>query len=303
MDRRHGSRPVDSTRPWTAGIRWLLPVLSTALVAVLASSVAASANTPRNYVALGDSYTADPGVSGLASGISPLCLQSSADYPHQVGTARALSTTDVSCSGATSSDMTGSQYLGVAPQFDALSSATNVVTVGIGGNDNNLFIGALVSCGITDLPDFLNIGAPCQFLFGNTFANAVASDASTIGGVIQGIHARAPGATVFVIGYPDILPQSGNCYPKIPLTSGDTTYLNGVEKDLNAMLRTEASANNATFVDTYTSSIGHDACKSGSTQWVNAIVATSGGISVHPTPNGVANTARLVESALAANGF
>ena len=65
-----------------------------------------------------------------------------------------------------------------------------------------------------------------------------------------------------MVGYPDILPQSGNCYPTMPLTTGDTAYLNGVEKDLNAMLASEAAANGATFVDTFTPSIGHDACKS-----------------------------------------
>lgn len=280
----------------------LLLLVSAALVTVVGSS-SAGASPALHYVALGDSFTADPGVSGLASGISPLCIQSAADYPHQVGAAAGLVTTDVSCSGATSGNMTSSQYPGVAPQFNALSSTTNVVTVGIGGNDNNLFISALVSCGIIDLPDFLNIGAPCQFVFGNTFAHAISGDASTIAGVIQGIHSRSPGATVFVVGYPDILPQSGNCYPKMPLTTGDTSYLNGVEKDLNAMLSSEAAANNAVFVDTFTPSIGHDACKSGSNQWVNAIVATNGGISVHPTPNGVTETTKLVEAALAGKGI
>jgi len=285
------------------GVRGVLVSAALGLVAVSVGAVPAGAAARPNYVALGDSYTADPGVSALASGISALCLQSSADYPHQVGAAQGLSTTDVSCSGATSSNMTTSQYPGVAPQFDALSSATNVVTVGIGGNDNNLFLGALLSCGILDIADFLNIGSPCKAVFGNTFANAVSGDASTIAGVIQGVHADAPGAAVFVVGYPDILPQSGHCYPTMPLTTGDTSYLNGVEKDLNAMLSSEAAANGATFVDTFTPSIGHDACKSGSAQWVNPIIATNGGISVHPTPNGVSETTQLVEAALATKGY
>jgi len=301
---------MGNSRKWLGGVntgrhpgrKGLLVLVVAAVLGFIVGAPSAGAAT-RNYVALGDSYSADPGVSGLASGISPLCLQSSADYPHQVGAAKGFNTTDVSCSGATSSDMTSSQYWGVAPQFDALSSSTNVVTVGIGGNDNNLFLGALVSCGITDIWDFLNIGSPCKALFGNTFANAVSSDATTIGGVIQGIHAHAPNATVFVTGYPDILPQSGNCYPKMPLTTGDTSYLNGVEEDLNTMLSSEASANNATFVDTFTPSIGHDACKSGSAQWVNAIIATNGGISVHPTPNGVTETTTLIEAAMTAKGF
>ncbi len=208
MDRPNVVRTNARSRRSTIAVTCLLALVGAALGSVVASG-AAAANPAVKYVALGDSYTADPGVSGLASGISPLCLQSSADYPHQVGAAEGFATTDVSCSGATSGDMTASQYPGVAPQFDALTPATGAVTVGIGGNDNNLFIGALVSCGIIDLPDFLNIGAPCQFVFGNTFANAVAGDASTIGGVIRGIHSRAPAATVFVVGYPDILPQSG----------------------------------------------------------------------------------------------
>ncbi len=278
-------------------------VLALAGSMVMAGAVSAGATSGLNYVALGDSYTADPGVSGLAPGSSILCLQSSADYPHQVGAAKGDATTDASCSGATSSNMTSSQYPGVPPQFDALSSSTNVVTVGIGGNDNNLFLGALIACGITDIADFLNIGAPCQAIFGNTFANAVSGDASTIAGVIQGIHARAPHAKVFVVGYPDILPQSGHCYPTMPLTTGDTAYLNGVEKDLNSMLASESAGNGATFVDTFTASIGHDACKSGSAQWVNPIIATNGGISVHPTPKGVAETVKLVEAALTAKGL
>jgi hypothetical protein len=40
---------------------------------------------------------------------------------------------------------------------------------------------------------------------------------------------------VSVVGYPDILPQSGNCWPTVPLTTGDVSYLNGVEKEPNAM--------------------------------------------------------------------
>jgi len=296
-----GNRPT--TRRGAPARRTAVAAVGVVALAVALAAVPAGAAVGGTYVALGDSYTADPGVSGLAGGISPLCLQSSADYPHLVGAAEGFSTTDVSCSGSTSADMTAAQYPGVQPQLAALSASDTVVSVGIGGNDNDLFVGALVSCGILDVGDFLNIGAPCKAVFGSTFANAVAGDAATIAGVIHGIHARAPRAAVFVVGYADILPQSGNCYPTMPLTTGDTAYLNGVEKDLNAMLSTEAAANGATFVDTYTPSIGHDACKTGTARWVNPIVATNGGISVHPTPNGVAETTRLVEGAMTAQGL
>ena len=255
-----------------------------------------------NYVALGDSYTAGAGILPLSSTASVLCLQSSENYPHLVSSAEGWNLDDVSCSGATSSNMTTSQYPGVGPQFNALSSSTNIVTVGIGGNDNGLFLDALVSCGVLDIGDFLNIGSPCKAVFGNTWANDIANDAATIAGVVQGVHSRSPNAQVFLVGYPDILPQSGNCYPTLPLTTGDTSYLNGVEKDLNAMLQSEASANGAIYVDTFTPSIGHDACKSSSVRWVNPIIATNGGISVHPDPTGEAEMAKFVEAAMASNG-
>ena len=281
----------------------MVPLVAAATLAVtmlvVATSGQAVASSSLNYVSLGDSYTAGAGILPLASGISPLCLQSTLNYPHLVASADGLNLTDVSCSGATSSDMTTSQYSGVGPQFNALSASTNVVTVGIGGNDNGLFLDALLECGVLDIADFLNIGAPCKAVYGNTFANDVSSDASTIAGVLQGIHAHSPAAKVLMVGYPDILPQSGNCYPTMPLTTGDTAYLNGVENDLNSMLTTQAAANGATFVNTYTPSIGHDACKSSSVRWVNPIIASGGGISVHPNPTGESEMAIEVESALA----
>ena len=256
-----------------------------------------------NYVALGDSYTSGDGISPASSTAPADCAQSAADYPHLTAKAEGWNLTDVSCAGATSGDMTSAQYADQPPQFNALSGTARVVSVGLGGNDHTLFVSALVDCGVTDILDFLNIGAPCRALYGNTFANDVANDASTIGGVIAGIHSRATKAAVFVLGYPDILPQSGNCYPTMPLTSGDVSYLNGIEKDLNAMLKSEASAHGATFVDTFTQSIGHDACKSSSVRWVNPIIASGGGISVHPNPTGAARMGAALQSAIAAEGL
>lgn len=287
-------------RAWEAAAATALAVT---LLAVSGVGAAPANAQSLNYVALGDSYTAGAGILPLSSTASVLCLQSSENYPHLIASANGWNLDDVSCSGATSSNMTTSQYPGVAAQFDALSPSTNVVTVGIGGNDNGLFLDALVSCGVLDIGDFLNIGSPCKDVFGNTWANDVSSDASTIAGVIQGIHSLAPNAQVFVVGYPDILPQQGNCYPTMPLTTGDTAYLNGVEKDLNAMLQSEANANGASFVDTFTPSIGHDACKSSSVRWVNPIIATNGGISVHPDPTGEAEMATFVEQVMASKGL
>jgi len=80
-----------------------------------------------------------------------------------------------------------------------------------------------------------------------------------------------------VVGYPVILPNSGSgCWPVVPIAFGDVPYLRGVEKALNAMLAAVAAANNATFVDTYTASIGHDVCQDPGTKWVEGLIPTLG---------------------------
>jgi len=69
------------------------------------------------------------------------------------------------------------------------------------------------------------------------------------------------------------------------------------------MLQSEAAANNATFVNTFTPSIGHDSCKSASVRWINPIIATNGGISVHPVPAGEFALSKFVEVAIASKGL
>lgn len=250
------------------------------------------------YVALGDSYTSGPLILPVSTTAPVSCLQSAVNYPHLVASALGLSLTDVSCSGATVSDLTQSQASGVAPQFDALSASDSVVTIGIGGNDNSLFVSAAEDCAETDIIDPFNIGAPCQDKYGSQFADGIASDAPAVGAALAQVHVLAPNAQVFVVGYPDLLPQSGNCFTHLTVTSGDVAYLNGIEGDLNAMLAQEAGANGATFVDTFDPSLGHDMCKSESTRWIEPLIPGSPAAPLHPNATGEAEMAQFVEGAI-----
>ncbi|MBO0767975.1 MAG: SGNH/GDSL hydrolase family protein [Solirubrobacterales bacterium] len=265
--------------------------------AALAGPAAAGA-APQNYVSLGDSYTSASGVLPPAAGAPLDCTQSAVNYPHLTAKALGLALTDRSCGGATTADMTTKQFPDQQPQFNALSDSTNVVTIGIGGNDNNTFLDSLLDCGSTDLADGLNIGAPCKATYGNKFADNIAKDEPVLQSAFAQIHTQAPNAKVFVVGYPDILPQSGNCWPFMPLTTGDTAYLNGVEQDLNSSLKQAAAANGDTYVDTYTPSIGHDACQPESNRWVEQPVPDSVAAPVHPNTKGEAADAQAVEAAL-----
>jgi hypothetical protein len=80
--------------------------------------------------------------------------------------------------------------------------------------------------------------------------------------VIQGIHQRAPQGRVLAVGYPDGLPTNGSsCWPLVPFSPDDIRYFDSLETQLNQVIASAAAVNGATYVDTFTSSVGHDACK------------------------------------------
>jgi hypothetical protein len=264
---------------------------------------------PANYVALGDSYTAAPLVPlQRVVGIPAGCLQSTNNYPHVVAPDLLdPSLDDASCSGATTADMTAPQSVTLgpnSPQFDRLTATTKVVTVGIGGNDIG-FAEIAVACaqgGLTD-PN----GSPCQDTYvqggDDTISDRITALRPKLDAVLDGIHARSPLAKVFVVGYPAILPDTGDgCYPVMPITPLDVPYLRAKQVELNATLEQAATANGDVYVDTYTPSIGHDACQLPGTKWVEPIVPTEPAAPVHPNARGEAGMAAAVLAAMAANG-
>jgi hypothetical protein len=92
---------------------------------------------------------------------------------------------------------------------------------------------------------------------------------------------------VFVLGYPAILPDTGiGCWPAMPIAWNDVSYLRSKEKQLNTMIKTQATGHGATYVDVYTPSIGKDSCASSSTRWVEPIVPVNAAAPVHPNARG-----------------
>jgi hypothetical protein len=272
------------------------------VVAVLAATVALGANSASaaDWVGLGDSYAAGPLIPDQQ--LDPLgCLRSNHNFAHLAAAQLGQSLADVSCSGATTDDMTQSQDVTPGPnppQFDALSAAARTVTLQIAGNDIG-FTEIIENCA-TASP----FGHPCQDRYvvngHDTIADRIAATAPKVAAVLQGIHARAPQARVFVVNYAAILPETGHgCWPTVPLAWADVPYLRGVEKGLNAMLAQQAAATGATLVDDYTASIGHDACKSSSTKWVEPLIPTHAAAPFHPNARGEAGIAAVVAAAVA----
>jgi lysophospholipase L1-like esterase len=239
------------------------------------------------YVALGDSYTAAP-LAHEEGGSSAGCLRSAQDYPVLVAAAlRPSSFVNVSCFGASTADM--SRYQGDnPPQLNALSAADTLVTVQVGGDDIGVTrIGT--TCAALSLTD--PVGDPCQkhYTAGGTdqLAQAVAQTGPKVASVLTAIRQRAPDARILLVGYPVILPASGNgCWPEVAVARGDVPYLRGIENQLNAMLAATAAAHGVTFVNTYAASVGHDACQRAGMKWVEGLIPTSLAVPFHPNALG-----------------
>jgi lysophospholipase L1-like esterase len=294
----------------SAAARGLVAVAGGSLLVIALSGTAGAgvagppgSGGPPHYVALGDSYTAGPLVPDQ-TGSPAGCLRSTHSYPFLVAAGTGAGTfTDVSCQGATTADMTRSQSVPLGtnpPQDNALSAGTTLVTLQISGNDIG-FSDIIVHCTTLSLTD--PFGSPCKdhYTSGGTdrLRAKINAAAPKVAADLQGIHAGAPNARVLLVGYPVILPNSGDgCWPVVPIAFGDVPYLRGVEKALNAMLAAVAAANNATFVDTYTASIGHDVCQDPGTKWVEGLIPTSPAAPFHPNRLGEQEMARQVLSAL-----
>jgi lysophospholipase L1-like esterase len=283
------------------GFRSIAVLAAAGLATTLGLSITGSASAApyyASYVALGDSYSSGSGVSNQ---VDLLCTRSDHNYPSLVAkTIKPAKVTDVTCGGAVAADMTGNQFLVVPPQFNALKADTQLVTVGIGGNDLP-FIEVIGTCGLMGV--FSPIGAPCKGFYTAGGTDQLAAKARAVGpkvdSVLKGIRQRSPAAKVVLVGYPAIMPDNGaNCWPLVPIAPGDAPYLRDITKLLNTVLSGVAAANGATFVDVYTASIGHDACQAPGVKWVEGILPTSPAAPVHPNGLGTQNQAKQVLAAL-----
>ena len=281
--------------------RWGVPALFVLVTALVFPGSSAATAVAGRYVALGDSAAAGPLIP-LPDLASPGCLRSTANYPKLAAHALGLAITDVSCSGATTDDLFGSQsttFGSVPPQFDALGTDTTLVTVQIGGNDAGL-VGLALNC-VNLLPDPFGTSCAAENTAGghDVYGERIAALAPRIGEVLDTIHQRAPNARVLVVGYTFYIRSSG-CYPKVPLWARDARYIQSKVDQLNGVLSTAAGTHDASYVDIRTPGVGKDVCASPAIRWVEPLVPANLAAPLHPNATGMIGMAGVLTSAISA---
>ncbi|NEA32992.1 SGNH/GDSL hydrolase family protein [Streptomyces sp. SID13031] len=270
-----------------------------------ATASAQAAAPPLVYVAMGDSYAA--GSLVLPAKEVFTCARSAVNYASLIAKeVRPAEFRDVTCGAAQTTHFANPQpgiILGTAaPQYDALSADTTLVSVGIGGNDIGL-VGLAISC-VNLLPQGLGKSCKAANTAGGVdkLAQKIDAFAPTYGTVIEQIRQRAPHAKILMVGYPTGI-KKGGCWPIVPVWGMDADYLQAALTRLNLRMAQQASAHGATYVDLATPSVGHDMCKGSSTRWIEGLipsVPTNGLVPLHPNAAGLRNA---VPTVLAAAGL
>jgi hypothetical protein len=269
-----------------------------ALLAITLAAPASQAASPLRYVALGDSYSAASGVLSPDLSAPLQCLRSTRNYPHVIATATGAQLTDATCGAAETSDYFEAQYPGVAPQLEAVTGDTQLVTMTIGGNDSGVFINTILSCGTVGLLS-LGQGSPCRDKYGSSFEDTIRNTTyPALVKSLNAVRAKAPQARVAILGYPWIMPVSGGCFDKMPVAAGDVPYVRGIQATLNDAVRRAAAATGATYVNLNGASNGHDACQPIGVRWVEPVLQGTNPVIVHPNALGESEMAARTISVL-----
>lgn len=202
--------------------------------------------------------------------------------------------TDVSCSGAKVTDFSGRQFGLVRPQYDALKPTTDLVSLTIGGNDTNLVGFALGCVNLLREP----IGSSCadkEKAAGEPTVSKIDAWASTFGAVLTEIRKRSPHAKILVAGYGTYI-RAGGCFPTQPIWGRDADYIRYLLNRINTVLRDQARAHSATYVDIAAASTGHDSCAAPADRYLEGLIPTSPAAPLHPNANGMAAFGAAVAS-------
>lgn len=270
------------------------PLCLASLVAASAVACAAPQTTGTkpakglDYVALGDSVAAAPGVPHPAQPLG--CRRSTNNYPAMLARRLAATTfTDVTCSGATTEDIVDRAQRTltglVDPQIDALIPPVTLITVTVGANDVGLAADA-ERCEVKT-PD----PAPCT-------QNLVAGDVDRVSESITAavpiwsrlldrLRAIAPRARIVMVGYGTMV-RSGGCFPGQPVLPADSDYLQAKLDELDDRQRQLAADKKIDYFDARPMSQGHDICAAPGDRYTEGFGVKDPAVPLHPTASGAA---------------
>lgn len=251
-----------------------------------------------HMVALGSSFAAGPGVEPVEDRTAG---RSTRNYPHLVAEQLGAQLVDATVSGATTATILDTaQRVGwrrFAPQIEAVTADTDLVTVTAGGNDLGYVSGVISTALLHRLwrrrltrPVARRIGAR-RPLVAVTVQQQEAAAAGLVR-VVEAVRDRAPGVRVVLVDYLPIFTDGFIPGPSGPFRVGEVDHFRGVASALSAVFRGAADRSGADLVPASDFSQSHGV--GSADPWVNALQPWRTGSSFHPNAAGMAAVADVV---------
>ena len=263
------------------------------------SEVSASAQ----YVAMGSSFAAGPGVGQRAANSPRVCMRSNDNYAHLLARARGLTLTDVTCSGATARTLLEGGPARQRPQVDALRPETELVTVTVGGNDVS-YVGNLLAWSRQDAPRrtplLWRVLLP-KPMPEDAVDRALAELPHLLTRIADEVRRRSPRATLVFVDYATVLPESSVCADRLPLTEEHLRRGRDVAGQLADLTATVAQEAGALLVRASAVTRGHDVCAADPWMVGHVLPATPFGFApfaYHPNERGMHAVAESIIAAL-----
>ena len=182
----------------------------------------------------------------------------------------------VACSGATTKSLKS--------QFKALTPATSLVTITVGGNDLG-FVDVMTTC-------TLNGNSSCEKRVEKARVFTRDQLPGRLDTTYAAIKEAAPGAQLVVLGYPRLFTPNDSCRT---LSARKRQALNDAADELSGVVAAAAERAGARYVDVREAFADHGVCAN--EPWINALTNPTDD-SYHPNKAGQAAYLRALTSQL-----
>lgn len=226
---------------------------------------------PGTWAVLGDSYSSGAGVPPYLHGTNVKrdhCRRSTRAYASRSASALGFSRREVAfhaCAGARVADLYGSNRRDhESRQLKWVTRSTRLVTLTVGWSDAGL-PAAIAGCE--------RKASRCQARWSRAVGAGIAalgrrSGPRSLSRLYRRIRAKAPGAKVVVLGYPQVFPspapRSCSFGRHRRLSSAAMTWLDSEVARLDAAIAAAALAAHVSYVDAWQAFAGHEACTAAS---------------------------------------
>lgn len=245
------------------------------------------------YVAMGSSYAAGPALGSPKPGTPKRCARDSANYATLLARRLQLNLVDATCSGATTAHILG-PWGELPAQLDALTPATRLVTVTIGGNDVDFVRNLYVSACRSEMPG----SKPCPQLTPPNEASWVRL-ASALREIASQVRLRSPKARLVFVDYVWFVPESGKSCAAAPFIEANIQAVRRMEDRFADLTATVAQETGAELLSASTLSKTHTPCDP--EPWSVGAAGTGSGAPWHPNATGMRGIADALAAKLRSN--